>query len=285
MHRKVLSWCNFAAPFHWHQFAQFVDNARSVTNEAVYLWSLSYFYISIDFSPLCLPSLVITMSLFIHSVLFLANFSDVFITDSTKLNNASLTSVVIYYVEPISGGTILQFGPYVRRCRRIGMLLVERLCFHMLFHFAPLRLWIWLLIICFVLSFAFVAFVQLLETVSWIATSQTPHPYLWSLFRIAARFFWHQRSTAFRKTFKCSKRSITPVIGKLFFQILFDFASLRSRTALQAICLWFCLFRGMHISFGDCYVERFSDVVVFYEFLYVKWKSSLVVIIFWLHWY
>lgn len=47
---------------------------------------------------------------------------------------------------------------------------------------------------------------------------------------------------------------------------LFGFATLRLGTGLRALCLCFCLLRGVCLSHEDRSMKRFSDVVPFYVF-------------------
>lgn len=68
----------------------------------------------------------------------------------------------------------------------------------------------------------------------------------------------------------CYERSDMDVVGKLYFQILVAFSKLRLQTALLAMFLRFCLFCGVNIFHGDRFMERCSDVVLFYEIWYAE---------------
>lgn len=68
----------------------------------------------------------------------------------------------------------------------------------------------------------------------------------------------------------CCERSGIRVVGQLCFQILFDFATLRSQTVLKTMCLHFRLFCRVRLSHGDRFMKRLFDVVLYYQFRYVE---------------
>lgn len=66
------------------------------------------------------------------------------------------------------------------------------------------------------------------------------------------------------------KRGGIRAFGYSSFQMLFDFSTIRSQMALLTILLCFRLISDVRISHEGRFMQRFSDVVLFYEFWYVE---------------
>lgn len=82
----------------------------------------------------------------------------------------------------------------------------------------------------------------------------------------AACFLGYLHSTTFGHLVNRCELCIMRVVGKLCFQILFEFVTLHLQMEFINMCLCFCLFFGECISNGDRFMDCFSYVVLFYKF-------------------
>lgn len=164
-------------------------------------------------------------------------------------------------------------------CKRSGMRVVPKQCFHNLFDFTALRLWMALLTmcLCFCLLFGMCA-----SHGDYFIDGDKSNDASLMLVVIFSdcNFSKPLNSAAFGDSATCCERSGVAVFCNLCFPILFYFVTLRSKTAFLTSFSFIWLFCGVWIFHKDYVMEILSYEMPFREFRYIKWYLTAVVLFF-----